>query len=247
MSALHTRMRNAGWILLPLGEGRWRLTAPDGNTWEDHADNLTPKIPAITQHLEADEAAIAAGTRTPFLGTARLTAPPLDGYPTLLAEWIAQQHIPRGHAVLRLLTAPDPAGTDLLHQAGAWRVDTLLPPWTPPSLPGDTHPFHVILCEHVIDVLPRIDRTQVLQTIAKILPKDGEAWFSLFQMSAMPPDALKHPHEDGYTLAYGRHTVFLRPHTPTMAQREITEFLGGTLEIAATRHHELICCWRPHA
>ena len=247
MSALSDRLRQAGWLLEPLGEGRWRLTAPDGAVLEEHADNLRRGAPGVLRRLEADEDAIAAGTRTPFLATARLTAPPLDGKGSLLAEYAARKHIVRGHAVLRMLTAPDDTGSRMLQESGAWRVESLLPPWPCPDLPGDTHPFHILLCEHVIDVLPLTDRKEVLSTIARLLPKDGEAWFSLFQMSAIPPEALRHPYEDGYTLDYGPHRVFIRPHTPAMAQREITGILGGTFETAATRHHELICCWRPHA
>lgn len=246
MSALSDRMLSAGWVLRRLGPGKWSVVAPSGFS-AIHTDAIwTPGVETVEAELGKTETAISKGEHTPFLGTCRLASPPLEDKPTLLAEKIAHGGHARDHAVLRVLSSPDPAGDEVLSRHGAWRAESLLPPWKGPHHPGPP-PFHLLLCEHLLDTLPPIDRNHLLMMLPSLLHPDGCAWFSFFQMSGMPPDHLREPHADGYKVRYGRHFVFLRPYTPATALKELAALPKGEVRTAWTQHHELVCTWKPHA
>jgi len=247
MSHFSDRLYQAGWVIRKQTPGHYSAWSPTGKRFEWVSENGDACLTEMERQLAEDERAIAQGKYTPYLGTARLTAPDLDGRPSLLAERIAHDHLARGHAVLRLLTAPDPAGDEALSHSGAWRVESLTAPWQWKSPPGGTPPFRVLLCEHVVDVLPKVDRYPLYKRMAETLHPEGEIYFSFFQMSALPDEPLRTPFEDGYRIPHGRHQLFIRPYTPAMVQREITALFNGNVKILANPFHELICCWRPHA
>ncbi|MCC5849113.1 MAG: hypothetical protein JJU29_13585 [Verrucomicrobia bacterium] len=247
MSSFSDRLYQAGWVIRKHTPEHYTAWSPSGNRFEWRPEKGETCRVEMERQLVEDERAIDQGAHTPFLGTARLTAPDLGNHPSLLAERIAHDHSARGHAVLRLLTISDPAGDEALSNSGAWRVESLLAPWQWQPPPGGAPPYRVLLCEHVVDVLPKADRYPLYKRMAAALHPDGEIYFSLFQMSALPDEPLRTPFEDGYQMAHGRHRVFVRPYTPAMAQREITALLHGNLEIFANPFHELHCCWRPHA
>lgn len=243
--AMHTssdRFIAAGWLIRKVSPDLWELTAVDGTRYP-LAAGTTPS-PEALQHLQRDEDEIAAGTYSPFAGTCRLSCPPLEGLPSPLAAGIADRHLSRNASILRLCAQPDPAGDALLAARGAWRVETLLPPWRPRNNSPVT-PFSLILCDHLLDSLPRSDRLRIARLIREQLLKDGAAYFSLYDISGMPPPESRTPFEDGYCVRYGRAAAFLRPYTAATAQREILHLLPGLLHPVWTRHHEHVYEWRP--
>jgi hypothetical protein len=251
MSSLIPSMRANGWVIRQSPPGTWRFRSPHGASWSFTAGQLRGESVRQTLLEENDRVqhALNTGALSPWFGTATLLQPPLppDGAP--IATHIAKHHLAKGLAVLRLRTDPDDAGSETLRHHGAWRVETLLPPWDTSSvnLSSDATRFSVILCEHLIDTLPVLDRKPLYGKLLALTPPLGQVYFNAFQMSALPTSWRESPFEDGYLIPYGPHQCFVKPYNEAMLHREIDHALPGTVERGWTACHELTCSWRPHA
>jgi hypothetical protein len=250
MQELSRRMLKSGWILnkdpdkpcwtyhSPLG-----LKGTLGTGWDGKI--IPPEC--LLRELDRVEQAIVENRITRFTGTACRVQPPLPPEGSPLALRLANEHIAKGHAVLRLRATEDPSGDEALRKHGAWRVETLLPPWT---VPANYHSagFSVMTCEHLLDTLPQPDRQNLFKTLLSLTPPgDGSVYFTVVQMSAIPREWRENPLEDGYQVKYGHNLCFIKPYNESMLRRELSRALPGDIERAWILHHELTCIWRPHA
>ncbi len=248
MRALSERMLNSGWLLHKNGDGSWSFQSPLGfrTRWTPAPDTPASPPADLLRELEAVELAIHDGRISRFLGPAPRIQPPLPPEGAPVALHLARDHLAKGHAVLRFRTLPDPAGDQALLDSGAWRVETLPPPWTLPKS-YRTSGFTVFTCEHLLDSLPRLDRRHLFDTLKSLTPApDGVVYFTAVQMSALPREWLKTPFEDGYQVQYGHNLCFIKPYNESMLRRELSDALPGHVSRAWIHHHELAFIWRPH-
>ncbi len=249
MQALSERMLNSGWILHKNGDASWFFRSPLGfsGTWMPEPPRPAEPPPELLRELEAVELAIEQQRISRYLGVARRMQPPLPAEGAYTALRLAGDHVAKGHAVLRFRAMPDPAGDQALLDRGAWRVETLLPPWSVPDT-FRTSGFKVFTCEHLLDTLPRLDRSHLFNTLLTLCrPPDGVVYFTVVQMSGLPRDWTQTPCEDGYQVRYGHNLCFIKPYNETMLRRELTTALQGSGARAWIHHHELAYTWRPHA
>lgn len=240
-------MLKAGWVLRPLAAGHWEAVSPENHRflWAD--DAWSPSEQEMLAELEKTETAIYHQQYTPFVGTSRLTESATDPKGGILLPWLLRDHRVKDQTILRARVAPDPPGDEMLYQGGARRVETLLQPW--PATSGssrDAH-FHLLLCEHIADVLPKPDRLRVLKQLVTHLHPQGEACFSFYEITALPDSSPHENESDGYVFTRGRHRVFLKPYLPGQAENELTRTLGGFAEQVHLQFDEFICRWRPDA
>lgn len=249
MHTLSDRMLKSGWLVKKTAENSFTLISPLGFhcVWNRVSnEEETPPPTEVQTEIISVETAISEGRISRFLGTSPLLQPPLPNEGALMASYIARQHIAKGHAVLRYRATPDEAGSRTLReQGGAWRVETLLPPWNLPY-PSTAAAFSVLLCEHLLDTLPKTDRMHLLQHIREMTPPQGVVYFSVYQMDGLQRAWLKHPFEDGYEVPYGRNKCFIKPYNESMLRRELSEQLHGSVERAWIQFHERVYAWRPH-
>lgn len=251
MNTLIPSFRANGWVIQPSPEGTWSFRSPLGSAWNPSPHELKsePFRQTLLQENSRVQEALNTAQISPCFGTATLLQPPLPPEGAPLAVRIAKEHQAKGHAVLRLRTDPDEPGSQTLREHGAWRVDTLLPPWESlthnPS--NASTRFSIILCEHLIDTLPSPDRKQLYNKIQSLTPSLGLVFFNVFQMSALPKSWLNQPFEDGYLIPYGPHRCFVKPYNEAMLHREIAAALPGAREKSWSSYHELVCSWRSHA
>lgn len=249
MKALSERMLKSGWILHKSADATWTALSPRGyrETLHKRGDGQVTPSPDLLREITEVERLIETGGFSRYLGTSRRLQPPLPPEGAPLAQHLARRHIARGHAVLRFRSLPDPAGDQTLLDHGAWRVETLSPPWQNTE-PLKTSRFTVFTCEHLLDTLPRLDRRRLLAILLQQVPKgDGVAYFTVLQMSALPKEWLQVPSEDGYQIQYGHNLCFVKPYNEAMLRRELAGTLPGDIERAWIQHHELTYSWRPHA
>lgn len=239
-------MLKAGWVLRALDTERWEAVSPENKRFQWAHNTWSPSEPELLAELEKNETAIQRNTYSPFLGTSRLTDPE-GNKGGILLPWLLRDHRIKDQTVLRARTAPDPEGDELLYQGGARRVETLLQPW--PAATGSTRDvsFHLLLCEHIADTLPKPDRMRVLRQLITHLHPQGEACFSFYEITALPRSTSRETESDGYVFTRGRHRVFLKPYLPGQAESELTRCLGGYAEQVHLRFDEFICRWRPDA
>lgn len=240
-------MLNAGWVLRPLDAKRWEAISPENNCFQWADDTWSPSEAGMLCELEKTETAIQRQQYSPFLGTSRLTDPDAEHKGGVLLPWLRRDHRGNDQTILRARVAPDPAGDELLYQGGARRVETILQPWPVASgSPRETR-FHLLLCEHIADVLPKPDRVRVLKQLVSHLHPQGEAYFSYYEITALPDSQPRENESDGYVFTRGRHRVFLKPYLPGQAISELTRILGGFAEQVHLQFDEFICRWRPDA
>ncbi len=246
MHELSARMLQAGWVLRPENDGLWSVLAPAGRTFHYRHGQWTPGREEVLAALREDEDAIAAGRQSRFRGTCRLTHVPSGESPSPYIARLCHDGFVAGHHVLRLRCGPDPVGDAALLQAGARRVETHAP-WQGELPEAFAKTFHLLLAEHVVDVLPRVDRAWFYRQMAKAIRPDGTAFFALHAMEAMPPAEERKVFGDGYEVGRGKQPVFYKPYTPAMALREIRQQLGGYAQEAWTLYHEVVIRWTAHA
>lgn len=247
MNTRSERMLKAGWVLRALDAERWQAISPETTCFEWAEDTWSPSEAEMLSELEKTETAIQHQQYTPFLGTSRLTDPESDPKGGILLPWLLRDHRANDQTILRARVAPDPSGDEALYQAGARRVETLLQPWNAASGNSRDVHFHLLLCEHIADVLPKADRTRVLKQLISHLHPQGEAYFSFYEISALPESQPRENESDGYVFTRGRHRVFLKPYLPGQAESELTRCLGGVAEQVHLQFDEFICRWRPDA
>jgi hypothetical protein len=201
----------------------------------------------MSRELEQTENDILLGRYSPFVGTSRLTRPDDDQTPGLLTQWLIQQDQVKGHSILRARVSEDPAGDERLYEAGARRVETLLPSW--PEAPNSQRyiPFHLLICEHVIDVIPQKDRANILPRMRSHLSAEATAYFSFYQMDALPLSRPHHSFGDGYVFEHGLHKVFMKPSMPGLCAQGLQKSLGGFAEEVNVLYNEIFCRWTPYA
>lgn len=240
-------MLAAGWVL-EKGPGlAWRAVSPENQVFDWENGVWQPDETRLMAELAENEKAIRQGFYTPFVGTSRLTVPKDDPQPGLLTRWLIEKERIQGQSILRVRCAADPAGDEWLYRAGARRIETLLQPW---RAAPDTHrhiPFHLLICEHVADVLPKEDRERVLPRLLSHLAQGAEAYFSFYQYDALP---LHLPHDakkDGYVFKYGPHAVFMKPSLPGRCAPALHQLLGGFVEEQELLYNEIFCRWYPDA
>gem|GEM_PF-1256492 len=241
------RMLEAGWVLQALSEKKWLATSPrnllfywEGNKWK-------PSEHEMIHELEQTENDILLGRYSPFVGTSRLTAPVDIKMPGLLTQWLIQQDQIKGHSILRVRVNLDPAGDEKLYEAGARRVETLLQPW--PEAPDNQRhiPFHLLICEHVADVIPQKDRSVILPRLTSHLASEANAYFSFYQMDALPLTRPHHSFGDGYIFEHGLHKVFMKPSLPGLCAGGVQKLVGGFAEEVNVLYNEIFCRWSPYA
>lgn len=249
MKALSVRMLNSGWILHKNPDTSWSFRSPLGYETRWTPPENAPASPPeeLVREIDRVEDAIHRGAISRYLGPAGRVQPPLPAEGAPAATRLAREHIAKGHAVLRFRTHPDPTGDQTLLHHGAWRVETLLPPWTLPDT-FIASGFNVLMVEHLLDTLPKLDRAPLYKTLLTITPpREGVVYFNVVQMAGLPRDWLKTPLEDGYQVPYGQNLCFVKPYNESMLKRELAEALPGTVARAWIYHHELAYTWRPHA
>jgi hypothetical protein len=247
MNTRSERMLAAGWVLQALDKTRWEAVSPENKTFVWANESWSPSEADMIHELEKNERAVQENQYSTFLGTSRLTDPAGPQKGGILIPWLLRGRRVRDGTILRARVAPDPEGDDQLYQAGARRVETLLQPW--PATTGssrDVH-FHLLLCEHIADVLPKPDRTRVLKQLVSHLHPQGEAFFSFYEITALPESVERKDFSDGYVFPRGRHRVFLKPYLPARAEAELTRHLRGSAEQVHLQFDEFICSWRPDA
>ncbi|WFB37301.1 hypothetical protein P3T73_05945 [Kiritimatiellota bacterium B12222] len=240
------QMLAAGWVLKKISPTHWQVSSPQGNAFEWMAGSWTPQESELIAELKETEQAIRENRYSPFLGTCQLSASEHDNTAALLTQWLCQQKLIKGHSVLRARVSIDHAGDELLYAAGARRVETLLPPW--PEAPH-THchiPFHLLICEHVADVLPKEDRKHVLPRLITHLKDNAPAYFSFHQLDALPLDKSHRSFQDGYIFQQGPHEVFMKPTLPGRAAENLHTILGGFSEEINLLFNEIFCKWLPY-
>lgn len=241
------RMLAAGWVLQKYQADSWQAISPENKIfkWQDgiwHPDEVQ-----VLSELKKNELAIRDGVYSPFVGTSRLTVSEADPQPGLLTQWLIQKHRIQDQSILRVRCAPDPIGDELLYSAGARRIETLLQPWPPAP---DTHrhiPFHLLICEHVADVLPKQDRATILPRLISHLAPDAEAYFSFYQLDALPLHLPHSSENDGYVFTRGPHEVFMKPSLPGRCAPALRSVLGGFAEELDILYNEILCRWTPDA
>ncbi len=242
MHELSDRLLAAGWILEPVpGSQAWSLQGPDGfsGTWVQ--GQWSPSLEKLLNALERAEHGIRRNEQTPFRSTCRIWKPES----LLLPAWTADAGFAADRDILRIQCRRDPAGDTRLLEHGARRVQTLFP-WEIGTMEAKGA-FHLVLIDHVTDLLPRIDRETMYATAKQHLRKDGQVFISLFDVSAVPPDVNRTPYEDGYRLQMGRHHCFLKPHTESGVLKELKREAGGKAEVVGHPYQEYICRWWPYA
>lgn len=240
-------MLAAGWVLQKKPEAQWQAISPENRTFLWQAGSWLPDESAVLAELEKNETAIQRGLYTPFVGTSRLTVPQSNPQAGLLTQWLCQKNRIQEHTILRVRCGADPAGDELLYAAGARRIETLLQPW--PTAP-DNHlhiPSHLIICEHVADVLPKQERAIILPRLLSHLAPDAEAYFSFYQLDALPRHLPHRSEKDGYIFTRGRHEVFMKPSLPGQCAPALKKMLGGFVEEVDILFNEIICRWTPDA
>lgn len=240
------RMLEAGWVIQSTAPGQWQAVSPENRifVWENEVWN--PDESCVLEELEKNEQAVQAGQYGVFTGTSRLIDPDRNEQAGLLTQWLVRHGKIRGTTILRARVSADPLGDELLYNAGARRVETLLQPWS--EAPETTRHLssHLLICEHVADVLPKQERIQTLQRLITHLHTDAEAYFSFYQMDALP---LYRPHSsagDGYIFPRGPHKVFLKPSLPGQCAGTLQKILGGFAEEVDTLYNQIFCRWVPH-
>ncbi|MDF3130687.1 hypothetical protein P0Y35_15870 [Kiritimatiellaeota bacterium B1221] len=240
------RMLAAGWVLQSIAPETWQATSPENQKfiWKNHSWH--PEEDLLLAELKKNEQAIQEGLYSKFIGTSRLSSTGNDAQASLLTQWLVRHASIKGNTLLRARVAPDPRGDELLYQAGARRVETLLQPW--PEAPASARflPSHLLICEHVADTLPKAERNHTLKRLTTHLHPDAEAYFSFYQMDALP---LHRPHEssgDGYIFQQGPHQLFLKPTLPGQCAPAVQKALGGFAEEVDLLYDQIICRWFPH-
>lgn len=246
MQEYSKRMLSAGWVLHSLGQERWKCISPENRSFYYEEGKWTPEEPDLSGELEKNETSIEEGIYSPFSGTSRLTVNPESTQAGLLTQWLIRQDHIKGKSILRARVAPDPVGDENLYEAGARRVTTLLQPWF--SAPDNQRHLtsHLLICEHVADVLPKSHRSPTLKRLISHLSPDADAYFSFYQMEALPLDR---PHEtlmDGYVFPHGPHHVFLKPSLPGQCATSLQKSLGGFAEEVDLLYNEIFCRWFPN-
>jgi hypothetical protein len=241
------RLLAAGWVLKKRSPDVWQAISPENQIfqWEDGVWH--PGETQLLEELTKNETAIREGVYSSFVGTSRLTVPEADPQPGLLTRWLIQKNRIQDQSILRVRCGPDPAGDELLYAAGARRIKTLLPPW--PAAP-ETHrhiPFHLLIGEHVADVLPKQDRASVLPRLISYLAPDTEAYFSFYQLDALPLHLPHRSENDGYVFTRGLHEVFIKPSLPGRCAPSLHSTLGGFTEELDILYNEIFCRWTPDA
>lgn len=246
MQDLSKRMLAAGWVLHSQSENSWEVISPHNRTFRWESGDWNPGREAMLAELERCEKEILLSEYSPFTGTSRLTVNSKNPTPGLLTQWLCRHESISGSTILRVRAEKDPAGDEELYAAGARRVETLLQPW-PPAPNTQRHiPFHLMICEHVADVLPQKDRNRTLPRLQSHLAADATAYFSFYQMDALP---LSRPHRsagDGYIFAHGPHEVFMKPSLPGQCAAGLQKIIGGFAEEVDLLYNEIICRWSPH-
>ncbi len=239
-------MLAAGWVLQSIAPERWQATSPENKIFIWENNSWDPDEKELLAELEKNEQAIGEGSYSSFTGTSRLSDTEDKTQAGLLTQWLIRHGNIKGNTLLRARVSPDPVGDELLYQAGARRVETILQPW--PEAPKSARylPSHLLICEHVADVLPKTERKQTLKRLVTHLHSDAEAYFSFYQMDALP---LHRPHEssgDGYIFHQGPHQIFLKPTLPGQCAGAVQKILGGFAEEVDLLYDQIICRWFPH-
>ncbi|MGA0370071.1 MAG: hypothetical protein ACO3N7_11565, partial [Kiritimatiellia bacterium] len=244
MQEISQRMLSAGWILHSVkSEEAWTAISPENKMFRWQSGKWIPDLNRLLEELNHNERSIREGIYTPYTGTSRLTVPDQKNTPALLTKWLVQQGAVKGKSVLRARCAEDPAGDELLYQAGARRVTTLLQPWNAAPENHRHLSSHLLICEHVADVLPKADRIPTLKRILTHLGAEAEAYFSFYQMDALPMTLPHQSFEDGYLFSYGRHQVFMKPTLPGRCAPLLQHILGGFSEEINLLYNEIFCRW----
>ena len=244
MSQLAKRMLDAGWLVRPNDEGTWTVLA--SNTRRFHFENglWRETKPELLRALEQDEHEIAKGEKTPFLTRSRLSAAPIGTPPNPLIGRLCREGHTRKQTVVRFGGGRDTAGHDALVDAGAIRVEEVDPNFhlNPTALDLS---YRLTLCLHVLDCLPPLDRQGLYRQIRSCTREDGSAWISFYGATALPSDATRTHHQDGYVYTQGRHSLFYKAYTQLEAESELLRELGGSIRHHFPLFHDLIYCWSP--
>lgn len=241
------RMLEAGWVIQMLADGQWSALSPENRhfVWAD--GKWDPGETQLMDELEANEQAIREGRYSPFAGTSRLTSTADPDHASLLCQWAAKHAETRGSTVLRARCTPDPVGDELLYAAGARRVETLLQPWAEAPHSVRHLPSRLLLCEHVAEVLPKPERQRTLQRILTHLHGEARAYFSFYQLEALPAHLEKESSGDGYIFHLDPHRVFIKPSLPGQCAPALMKMLGGFAEEVDLLYNTIICRWLPDA
>jgi hypothetical protein len=242
MERLSTRMLQAGWVVSPAENKQWHARSPRSREFRHSETGWDPPEAELMRELIQNEADIRAGNISRYFGASRLTGSTVDQ----LAVWMAREGRVRQLSVLRVRVDADPSGDDALYAAGARRVDTLSLPWPAAEENARVFPFHLLLGEHVLDVLPPGDRRRLLGRLQGYLRPDAVAVFSFFTAAALPEKRKRESHEDGYVMACGLHEVFLKPYLQSEAQTELRNAWKGYAETLHAAPLEFYCRWNPH-